>query len=85
MTKFGISQLKNQTPKILIWIFRIIFIISSSAIVIIANDPSIDPVFKVRAVLYLTTFEGVFWTLMHFFGIQKEEITSIENQDHSTK
>ena len=72
-TKFGVNAIGLETPQWSKWVFRTVFILSTAATFIIANDPSISKDFKISAGVWLQSLEMVIFGLSKMFGIQIEE------------
>lgn len=77
MTKFGISQINNHTPKWVKLAFGILIILTSAATFLIASTTQIPNETKVELTVYIKTFEIIIFGISKLFGIEKEEITEI--------
>lgn len=77
---FGISQIKNETPKWAIWIFRITFLLTTAATGYIASTNLIADNVKYELVLLLKFLDFLIFGISKLFGVNpKSEITADEN------
>lgn len=72
-TKFGISQVLNKTPNWAIWMFRIVFILTTVATFVIASDPSISDDLKVRIGVYLKGLDMLIFSISKLFGVDVKQ------------
>lgn len=81
--KFGISQLKNESPKWVKLLFGIIILLTTATTFLIASEPRIPNELKVEIGVYIKTFEIIFFGISKMFGINsQDEITElIDNKD----
>lgn len=68
--KFGQAGLANETPIWAKWIFRIFSILTTAAAFVVAGDPSIPDMLKVRIMLYLKGADIVILGISNMFGLQ---------------
>lgn len=60
----------KPTPQWATWAFRIIFILTGVAIFIVAADPGINSVAKVRIGVYLKGFDMLVWGITRAIGVE---------------
>ena len=72
-TKFGFGQLTSKTPSWAIWIFRIVFILTTVATFVIAADPTINDALKVRIGVYLKGLDMFLYGFSKLFGVEVQE------------
>ena len=67
--EFGIEQIKTQTPVWAKWVFRVVFLLTTIATFLIAADPAIADVLKVRIGVYLKGLDMLVFGLSKMVGI----------------
>lgn len=73
-TKTVIS-IEKPAPKWATWAFRIVFLLSTAATLIMSGDDAIPDEIKVRVGVYLSVLNTIMWSLGRMLGIEKEDIT----------
>lgn len=70
-----IISVNSPTPQWANWTFRVVFILTTAAIMVIAADPTIPDSVKVRIGAYLKGLDFVVWGLSRMLGVEinKEE------------
>lgn len=82
MTKFGIRQIGNSTPKWAKWFFRIYFFLSKAFVGWAAATSVFDKATLYEIVLFITLFlDSVFYSVSKMFGIQESELKESTNED----
>lgn len=71
--KFGASGLANDTPMWARWAFRITAMITTAACFVVAGDPGIPDILKVRILLYLKGMDMVVLGLSKMFGVEPDK------------
>jgi hypothetical protein len=69
-TVFSFSK---PTPAWATWLFRIVFLLTTAATVVLATDPGICDESKVQIGIYLKAFDFVVWGIARGLGVKKEE------------
>ncbi len=77
--KFGADGILLETPVWARWVFRITTIITTAIAFVVAGDPSIPDMMKVRILLYLKGLDIIVLGLSKMFGIISEEKESADN------
>lgn len=70
---FGPSAINQNTPNWAKWMFRIVFLLSTVATMIIAADPKIPDELKVRIGVYLKGFDVLIFGFSKMFGVEVKE------------
>ena len=73
--EFGVKQLGEQTPVWAKWVFRVVFLLTTIATFLIAADPAISDVVKVRIGVYLKGLD------MLVFGLSKMVGVTLNNKE----
>jgi len=71
-TKTVIS-IQSPTPMWATWVFRITFILTTAATMVIAADPTIPDGVKVRIGAYLKGLDFVIWGISRMLGVQIDQ------------
>jgi hypothetical protein len=71
-----IISVNEPTPKWATWVFRIIFLLTSAALIILAADPTIPDGVKFRVSLYLKAADVVVWGIGRALGVKKEDFSN---------
>ena len=74
-----VLSINAPTPMWATWIFRIVFLLTTTATFIIASDPAIPDALKVRIGIYLKGLDFVIWGLGRFIGVEKPDIPPPSN------
>lgn len=82
MTKFGLGQLKNQTPKWALWIFRIVILLTTVGVYLVSSDETIPDATQVKLLVYLKAVDMFVWGLVKMFGIEPDSIQSVGEKDN---
>lgn len=69
---FGAKQILKKTPPWAIWMFRIVFLFTTCATIVIAGETHITSEVKVRIGVYLKAFEAFVFGLSKMFGVTIE-------------
>lgn len=72
-TKFGIDQIKIETPMWATWVFRIVFVLTGVATFVVASDPGIPNEIKLRVAVYLKALDMAVLGMSKLFGVQVQE------------
>ncbi|SEV89032.1 hypothetical protein SAMN05428988_0169 [Chitinophaga sp. YR573] len=78
-TKFGLDQVGNETPKWSKWMFRITIILTTVAAFVIAADPGIPDIIKVRIGVYLKGLDMLVLGFSKMFGVEVQDTTENKN------
>lgn len=70
-----VASFKYPTPMWATWIFRVVFLATLAATIIISGDPAIEDGTKVRIFLYMKGFDALIWGLGRGIGIKKEDFS----------
>ncbi|HEU4901182.1 MAG TPA: hypothetical protein VFT06_00280 [Flavisolibacter sp.] len=73
VTGTTVISISKPTPMWATWMFRIVFLLTTAAVVIIAGDPVIKDETKVRVMLYLKGFDVVIWGIARGLGVDKKQ------------
>lgn len=68
-----IISVNSAPPKGITWAFRIVFVLTTGATFIIAGDPTIPDVLKVKIGVYLKALDFCLWGLGRGLGVKKED------------
>ena len=74
-TTFGTDNVKQKTPLWAKWVFRVVFLLTTIATFLIAADPAISDVVKVRIGVYLKGLD------MLVFGLSKMVGVTLNNKE----
>lgn len=74
-----VISINAPTPMWATWIFRIVFLLTTTATFIIASDPAIPDALKVRIGIYLKGLDFVIWGFGRFIGVEKPSIEPPSN------
>jgi len=77
--KFGTDGILLETPVWAKWVFRITTILTTAVAFVVAGDPSIPDMIKVRILLYLKGLDIIVLGLSKMFGIIPEEKEPADN------
>lgn len=77
--KFGTDGILLETPAWAKWVFRITAILTTAVAFVVAGDPSIPDMMKVRILLYLKGLDIIVLGLSKMFGIIPEEKEPADN------
>lgn len=67
------TAFKSRTPAAANWVFRVVFLLTLAAGIIIAGEPHIPDDVKVRIFLYMKGFDVFIWGIGRGFGIKKAD------------
>ena len=67
-----ILSFQQPTPAWATWIFRIVFLLTTAATIIVAAEPDINDKAKVKISVYLKAFDFVVWGIGRGLGVRKE-------------
>ena len=81
---FGVKHITKETPMWATWMFRVAFLVVTTAILIIASDTSIDPELRCRVCLYLKGGETFIFGLSKMFGVDVNVTTDNAGNEIST-
>lgn len=72
---FGLKQINKKTPRWAIWLFRIVFLLTTIATFIIASEPEsvITNELKVRIGIYLKALDMLVFGLSKMVGVEVKE------------
>ena len=74
-TKFGVSQIRNATPRWANIILLLTITLTTVAAFVVASDPGIADAIKVRIGVYLKGFDMLIAGVSRLFGIQIDKPT----------
>ena len=77
--EFGVKQLGEKTPVWAIWTFRIVFLLTGTLTFIIAMEPAIADLTKIRIGVYLKGLD------MFVFGMSKMFGVALKKNTHETE
>jgi hypothetical protein len=80
MREKTVFSFKQPTPAWATWVFRIVFILTTAAIMLIAAEPDIPDNLKIKLGAYLKALDFVIWSIARGLGVKKEQI---ENETDS--
>ena len=63
----------SPSPMWATWMFRIVFLLTMGATIIIAGDTTIPDGLKVRIFLYMKGFDFVVWGIAKGLGVKKKD------------
>lgn len=69
-----VLSFKKETPLWAKWMFRIVFALTTAATFVIASDPHIPDVLKVRIGVYLKGFDMLIYAVSKGLGVDKKEV-----------
>lgn len=67
--EFGMEQIKEKTPLWAKWVFRIVFLLTTIATFVIAFEPAISDLAKIRIGVYLKGLDMFVFGLSKMFGV----------------
>lgn len=73
MTGKTVISFTKPTPMWATWVFRIIFLLTSAVLVIIAADNSISDEVKFKVALYLKGADIVIWGIARGLGVDRSQ------------
>ena len=68
-----VFSFKQPTPAWATWLFRIVFLLTTAATIVIAAEPDIGDETKVELGVYMKAFDFVIWGIARGIGVKKEE------------
>lgn len=74
-----IISIQNPTPKWATWLFRIVFLLTSVAVFLVSNEPSIPDPFKIRIALWLKALDVFVWGIGRGLGVKKSDFENEQN------
>jgi hypothetical protein len=77
-----ILSFNKPTPAWATWIFRIVFLLTTAATIVIAADPDIKDKTKVKLGVYLKALDFVIWGVGRGLGVDRKEFEEKE-EDHA--
>ncbi len=60
-----------------VWLFRIVFLVTSAATLVIAGDTGLTDGTKVRILLYMKAFDFVIWGIGKGLGVDKKQFEDV--------
>ena len=63
----------KPSPIAATWVFRIVFLLTTAATLIITSEPTIPDDLKVRIFLYMKAGDFVFWGIAKGLGVDKTQ------------
>ncbi len=64
-------------PQWTVWVFRIVFLVTSAATLVIAGDDAITDANKVRILLYMKAFDFIIWGIGKGLGVDKKQFADV--------
>lgn len=68
-----VISINKPTPMWATWVFRIVFLLTTAATIIIAADPGIPDDMKVRIGVYLKALDVFIWGIGRGLGVEKAD------------
>jgi hypothetical protein len=63
----------QPTPAWATWVFRVVFLLTTAATIILAAEPGISDEVKVKLGEYMKAFDFVVWGIARGIGVKKED------------
>lgn len=76
-----ILSFNKPTPAWATWIFRIVFLITTAATIVIAADPDIKDKTKVKLSVYLKALDFVIWGIGRGLGVEKGDFEVAKEEE----
>jgi hypothetical protein len=76
-----VLSFKKPTPAWATWIFRVVFLLTTAATIVIAADPDIKDKTKVKISVYLKAFDFVIWGVGRGLGVEKKNFDEEEKEN----
>lgn len=72
-------SIKDPSPKWATWLFRIVFLLTSVAVFLVANEPSVPDTLKVRIAVWLKALDVFVWGIGRGLGVKKSDFENEQN------
>lgn len=70
-----VLSFRKPTPAWATWVFRIVFLLTTAAAIVISSEPGITDHIKVKLGVYLKAIDFVIWGIGRGIGVTKEDFT----------
>lgn len=67
-----VISLTKPSPMWATWMFRIVFLLTTAATIIIAGDSDIKKENKIKYMVYMKAFDVVIWGIARGLGVEKK-------------
>jgi hypothetical protein len=73
MAEKTVISIDRPTPMWATWVFRIVFLLTTAATMIIAGESAIPDDLKVRIFLYMKALDAIVWGIGRALGVKKDD------------
>lgn len=76
-----VLSFNKPTPVWATWIFRIVFLLTTAATIVVAADPDISDKTKVKLGVYLKALDFVIWGVGRGLGVERKDFDREEKEE----